>query len=831
MVSHFGKEKNMSKTMVTVWFCLVGMVLGASVTVWAAPMGTAFLYQGSLKDGDSPANGVYDFGFGLYDGVSGGKLLGTETKDGVVVNDGYFQVELDFGSSAFTGNARWLEIAVRGPGERFYTLLTPRQELKPTPYSLYTQKAAIAEEVEGGTGIGGSGTANYIAKFADSDILEDSIMYQSGGSIGIGLTNPNGNLHIKDSTASVILEDTEAPLGYSLFDDNPSQLKISKIVSDSSNSLIDLNPVPQDGTSPAKVRFFRETNTTGVKTINLYRGDGTNTADAQIGVDGSNSYFQLNGGNFGIGKNNPGDELDVNGHINSSESYKLDGDTVLSNPGTNNIFAGIGAGASITSGDWNSAMGNYALYSNTTGIANSAMGNYALCYNTTGTRNAAAGYNTLYSNTTGHRNSAMGYYSLYSNTEGDENSAMGCNALFSNTTGYDNSAMGYQSLCCNTTGYQNSAMGYQALYSNTTGVHNTAMGHLTLYSNTIGGSNSAMGHVALYSNTEGHYNAALGTHALYSNTEGSSNTAMGTKALYCNTTGHNNSAVGYCALRNNTMGHSNSAMGTDALYYNTTGINNLAIGFSALSYNTSGNYNVAVGHWGNAYNEEGSNNTIIGYGAGCGTAEHNKSGNIFIGYQAGYNEMGDNKLYIENSQSSSPLIYGEFDNNVVVINGDLGVGRSPVTNELEVEGNASKTAAGDWLANSDARIKTDIRTVDSALETLDKVRLVSFRYTDGYRDAHASVADRRYMNVIAQEFGDVFPDYVQSSGEKLPNGEEILQVDPYPLTIYSAAAVQELHKIVKAKDVEINKLKQRNQEMEARLTKLESLVGKLTSQQ
>jgi hypothetical protein len=35
---------------------------------------------------------------------------------------------------------------------------------------------------------------------------------------------------------------------------------------------------------------------------------------------------------------------------------------------------------------------------------------------------------------------------------------------------------------------------------------------------------------------------------------------------------------------------------------------------------------------------------------------------------------------------------------------------------------------------------------------------------------------------------------VKSSGETLPDGSEILQVDTYPLTIYSAAAVQELHR-------------------------------------
>lgn len=128
----------------------------------------------------------------------------------------------------------------------------------------------------------------------------------------------------------------------------------------------------------------------------------------------------------------------------------------------------------------------------------------------------------------------------------------------------------------------------------------------------------------------------------------------------------------------------------------------------------------------------------------------------------------------------------------ILNNGRVGLGRTPTGQVLEVEGSASKTLAGGWLANSDARIKQDIATVTNAIETLSRVRLVSFRYTDAYRAAHPGIEDRRYLNVVAQEFAEVFPDHVQPSGEKLSDGSDILQVDTHPLTIYTAAAVQEL---------------------------------------
>ncbi|MEZ5440646.1 MAG: tail fiber domain-containing protein [Lysobacterales bacterium] len=127
----------------------------------------------------------------------------------------------------------------------------------------------------------------------------------------------------------------------------------------------------------------------------------------------------------------------------------------------------------------------------------------------------------------------------------------------------------------------------------------------------------------------------------------------------------------------------------------------------------------------------------------------------------------------------------------------VGIARDPETNALEVEGNASKTTSGSWLANSDARIKTEVREIDDALERLLRLRPVTFRYTPAYRAAHPGIADQTYYNVIAQEFAQVFPEAVQGSGEYLPQAERtadnvVLQVDVHPALITTIAAVQEL---------------------------------------
>ncbi len=78
----------------------------------------------------------------------------------------------------------------------------------------------------------------------------------------------------------------------------------------------------------------------------------------------------------------------------------------------------------------------------------------------------------------------------------------------------------------------------------------------------------------------------------------------------------------------------------------------------------------------------------IGHSAGYSGADNG----VFIGFEAGYNETGSNKLYIENSNSTTPLIYGEFDNDLVKVNGQLEVTEGITVN---------KTADTDFSYNGD----------------------------------------------------------------------------------------------------------------------------------
>ena len=52
---------------------------------------------------------------------------------------------IDLGDDTFTGPRIWLEIGVRTNGSTDpYAVLTPRQEMLPTPYAIYSEQSGWA---------------------------------------------------------------------------------------------------------------------------------------------------------------------------------------------------------------------------------------------------------------------------------------------------------------------------------------------------------------------------------------------------------------------------------------------------------------------------------------------------------------------------------------------------------------------------------------------------------------------------------------------------------------------------------------------------------------
>ena len=118
----------------------------------AASLSAGFTYQGRLTDNGSPANGAYDMRFTLHSASSGAntQVGGTIQIASVLVTNGLFKEELDFGATPFDGEDRWLEIGVRpGGSANAFTVLDPRQRLSPSPYALFAPNAAMATMANG----------------------------------------------------------------------------------------------------------------------------------------------------------------------------------------------------------------------------------------------------------------------------------------------------------------------------------------------------------------------------------------------------------------------------------------------------------------------------------------------------------------------------------------------------------------------------------------------------------------------------------------------------------------------------------------------------------
>ena len=343
--------------------------------------------------------------------------------------------------------------------------------------------------------------------------------------------------------------------------------------------------------------------------------------------------------------------------------------------GPSNTYYGQGAGHAA-GGSGNSFFGVNAGYTNTTGHSNTFNGNKAGYYNTTGFYNTFNGFEA-------------GYY----NTTGDSNTFSGYQAGASNTTGYYNTFSGFMAGVLNNTGSSNTFNGYLSGYSNTTGVRNTFIGAFAGDNNTEGERNAFLGYQSGQHNTTGYYNTFIGANSGITNTTGIRNTFIGSSAGLSNTTGERNAFLGYYSGVNNTIGFANTFFGDATGGNNTTGIRNTYIGYGAGNTNSTGNYNVCIGTY------------------------------------AGFFETGSNRLYIDNVDTTMPLIYGQFDTDKLAFYGQVGVGKIPITHQLEVTGGAYCTGTT-WVDASSRALKENILSLDAhqAMEALKGLDPVTFNY-------------------------------------------------------------------------------------------------------
>ena len=241
------------------------------------------------------------------------------------------------------------------------------------------------------------------------------------------------------------------------------------------------------------------------------------------------------------------------------------------------------------------------------------------------------------------------------------------NEVIVSNAGDSNTLIGIGSGVVNT-GARNTFIGYDAGNSNTTGEHNTFCGFEAGSDNETGSKNSFLGNAAGSMIETGNCNTYIGNNSGYNGgAEADSNTCIGAMAGYAYGNGSSNTSVGYSAGKGIQSGNYNAFMGYNAGGEVRDGNANIACGFGS--------------GWGITW---GNNNIYLGFQT-SGGSNSDGSNNVFIGYKTGYNETGSDKLYIDNSDTATPLIGGDFAANEIYLNGSVGVGTESSDDKFEIE--------------------------------------------------------------------------------------------------------------------------------------------------
>ena len=541
-----------------------------------------------------------------------------------------------------------------------------------------------------------------------------SDIYYNTGNVGIGTTTPATPLHvvgkanITDASNNVLISTENSTItatntvavGYQA---------LTALTTGAGNTAVGYQALTTSTTGYSNTAVGYEAGaalTTGGDNVFIGRNAGKSVANAGesvfIGKDaGSNGSAQVGIGKLALAANNNAFNIGIGYNANrfgsgvrsvavgwsagyqGNNSYAASiGHFAGQNGGINGFYAGYQAGQYATGTD-NVIIGHQSAQNAGSGGYNTIVGSGAavgVSGTSTFANTVAVGYQALTALTTGTGNTAVGYQAATALTTGSNNVFLGdsvrVNAGVSATVAigkdveayYNNAALvGYGSRAQ----VFGAALGFNAKTNN----YGVAIGGMA-------GNNRAqdvsIGYQAAVNATVDN-TVAVGYQALTALTTGVGNTAVGYQAGDGITTAGYNTVVGYSAdvgtsNSSTVMGYqaSGSGSGVVAIGYQaqgggiTNGYQNTGLGYQS-NYQGASEKNVSIGAF-SGYNGN-IRSVSVGHGAGYSGADYG----VFIGYQAGYNETGSNKLYIENSNSTTPLIYGEFDTDLVRINGDFEV--------------------------------------------------------------------------------------------------------------------------------------------------------------
>lgn len=181
-------------------------MLVASLAPFASAQPTAITYQGDLREGGTPANGLHDFRFRLFDAATGGATVGAQVcADNVAVDNGVFTTVIDFGQQFATAAGRFLEIEVRDDtglscsNAGGFVILSPRQRLTAAPFATHAGTASLAFAANAAFTLSAPDGSPAAAVFVDN-----------AGKVGVGTTAPTHTVHVANAEPTLALQDTDS---------------------------------------------------------------------------------------------------------------------------------------------------------------------------------------------------------------------------------------------------------------------------------------------------------------------------------------------------------------------------------------------------------------------------------------------------------------------------------------------------------------------------------------------------------------------------------------------------------------------------------------------
>ncbi|MGH7245195.1 MAG: hypothetical protein ACREJD_17415 [Phycisphaerales bacterium] len=261
---------------------LIAFVVFASGWAAAHAQSTAFTYQGRLESAGSPANGLFDLQFRLFDAATVGTQVGpTLCLANTTVDAGVLTVQLDFGAQFASTALRYIEIQARPStglacaNATGFIVLSPRQQVTVAP------RASMANTAFGLSAPDGSPA--------------QALSVDNSGNIGIGTAAPLGILDVRTGTGAYVrIDSTNGDLHTNGGTDGFFGLY-------------------NEGLSTGRTEFIWNTTVNmGIANSGGWVGIGTTpVSGTKLTVSGNSSIS----GTLGVGTASPGAKLDVRGDI------------------------------------------------------------------------------------------------------------------------------------------------------------------------------------------------------------------------------------------------------------------------------------------------------------------------------------------------------------------------------------------------------------------------------------------------------------------------------------------------------------------------------------